>query len=68
MDLKNSKFVLELLTKALEFYGEKNNYIKINLEVGSAFVASSDSPIEEDKGTIARETIRNISEILKVGE
>lgn len=55
-----SGFILELLCKALEFYGNEASYKK-SVRDGT-FISS----VEEDKGERARITLQNIKDLMKV--
>lgn len=66
--MENNKFILDLLLKALDFYGKKDNYIRTITDDDTDKAFFLPSPIEEDEGSTARETIRNIKEILLDGE
>lgn len=64
MDLSRSRMVLELLTKALEFYANPKNYNKIKKDDDTDGYALLPSLVDLDKGAKAKETILNIKEIM----
>lgn len=57
-----SSIVLELLTKVLEFYANPKNYEQIKKLHGAALSFEA-SPIQKDKGEMAKDTLRTIKEI-----
>lgn len=59
--MSRSRMVLELLTKALAFYANPLNYKKVKKE---GIETLTPSPAELDSGARAKDTIRNIEEIM----
>lgn len=64
MKVVESKLVLELLTKTLEFYAQETNYKRRTTDNDTDTVSYLPSEIDRDKGNKAQETLRNIRELL----
>jgi len=64
MEYTQSKLVLELLSKALEFYAKDENYETVPTDDDTDSFALLPSEVERDRGRVAKETLHNIREIM----